>query len=117
NSGTTAASSGARTVPAGARGTAGNIATSVPISVTMGNSLTSTPKNVIWINRHHAIASGSTLKKTGGCDGCAGGAVSKQTLPADGYLQFTASETGTLRYVGLGTDKKSTSSIPFAFAL
>jgi hypothetical protein len=120
---TEVAGNGAHTLTAVARDAAGNIATSAAVSVTVANTVASAPgppRNVIWTNRVNATASGSTLKKTGGCDGCSdAGAVSKQVLPANGYVQFAASETSSLRYLGLAADTTVTpsGSIPFAFAL
>ena len=51
----------------------------------------------------NASASGNSVTKTGGCGGCAdSGAVSQQKIDASGYVEFTASETGPLRAIGLG---------------
>ena len=59
---------------------------------------------VAWINLVNLTGTGSSLQKTGGCDGCEDAtAHSQQQLAAgaSGYLQFTATETNTLRSAGL----------------
>ena len=59
-------------------------------------------------------ASGNSLQKTGGCAGCPdASAASAQTGSA---MQFTASETGTLRYIGLGTGGVGTQPNDIGFA-
>jgi hypothetical protein len=56
-----------------------------------------------WSMLVNASASGNSVTKTGGCGGCAdSGAVSQQKIDASGYVEFTASETGPLRAIGLG---------------
>src|SRR3954462_14750231 len=67
-----------------------------------------TAQPVTWVNVANAIAtspSNNGLQKTGGCDGCPdGGGSSQQTITSgDGYVEFTATETTTLRFVGLST--------------
>ena len=66
-----------------------------------------------------ATATGSTLKKTAGCDGCEdAGAFSTQALASgNGYLEVTASETTTQRLVGLSRGNTDTTGddIDFAF--
>ena len=55
-----------------------------------------------WNSPVNVTASAGTLTKSGGCDGCPdSGAVSVQIIPGDGYMEFTASETSALRYIGL----------------
>jgi hypothetical protein len=59
---------------------------------------------VAWTNLTNVTASGSSLQKTSGCDGCEDAdALSQQQLASggSGYLQFTATETNTLRSAGL----------------
>jgi hypothetical protein len=59
---------------------------------------------VAWTALVNLTASGSSLQKTGGCDGCEDAtALSQQQLAsgASGYLEFTATETNTLRTAGL----------------
>ena len=66
----------------------------------------------------NAAASGNSVTKTGGCGGCAdAGAVSKQTLGSSGYVEFTASETGTLRAMGLGESPTDPGSMLFSIRL
>jgi hypothetical protein len=65
----------------------------------------------------NVTASANSLQKTGGCSGCPdGSAVSQQQGTA---LQFTASETGTLRFLGLGSGGigGQPGDISFAFRL
>ena len=57
---------------------------------------------VAWTNLVNLTANGGSLTKTGGCDGCEDAtANSQQQIASSGYLQFTASETNTLRAAGL----------------
>jgi len=59
---------------------------------------------VAWTQLTNLTAEGGSLQKTSGCDGCEDAtAVSQQqiALGANGYLEFTATETNTLRSVGL----------------
>jgi hypothetical protein len=65
----------------------------------------------------NVTASANSLQKTGGCDGCPdASAVSQQQGTA---LQFTVSETGTLRFIGLGSGGigGQPGDISFAFRL
>jgi hypothetical protein len=58
---------------------------------------------VQWAFTVNVSATGTSLVKTGGCDGCPdASAVSSNSLSSNGMTQFVPSETGTLRYVGLG---------------
>jgi hypothetical protein len=55
-----------------------------------------------WMSLINMTASGSTLRKSGGCGGCPdASAVSEQQLASTGALQLTPTETATLRFVGL----------------
>ena len=118
---TTTVANGAYTLTAVARDAAGNTATSAAVSVTVANPGSFGPrKHVVWMNAVNATVTGSSLKKTAGCDGCAdAGAVSSQTVHGKGYVEFTASETTTLRYLGFGASGtiKPGKKIQFAFAL
>src|SRR5437870_2931106 len=62
---------------------------------------------VVWTNLADAITTGANnngLQKNAGCDGCPAGGNSQQTIAAgDGYVEFTATETNTNRFVGLST--------------
>lgn len=81
----------------------------------------SAPQTVAWTNRVNVTVSGTSLKKTSGCDGCTdAGAVSQQQISSgNGYMQFTVSETNTVRYIGLNNNSSGTgmAEIPFAFKL
>ena len=66
----------------------------------------------------NATASGNSVMKTGGCAGCAdSGAVSQQRIGSSGYVEFTASETGTLRAIGLGEAPTDPGSMLFSVRL
>jgi cell division septation protein DedD len=70
-----------------------------------------------WMSLINVTASANSLQKTGGCGGCPdASAVSQQQGTA---LQFTASETGTLRIIGLGSGAigGQPGDITFAFRL
>jgi hypothetical protein len=79
----------------------------------------STSEPARWSMLVNVTANGNSLQKTGGCGGCAdGGAVSQQQIGSGGgYVQFTASETGTLRYIGLGSNTTSANDFRFALRL
>ena len=63
-------------------------------------------------------ASGASLVKTGGCDGCPDAfAVSEQQVASDGTLEFTAAEAGSLRFVGLSSGGAGTAAGDIAFAI
>ena len=63
-------------------------------------------------------ASGNSLQKTGGCSGCPdGSAVSSQQVTGNGGLSFNASETGSLRFVGLGSGGVGTGPADINFAI
>ena len=69
----------------------------------------------------NATANGNSLRKTSGCGGCpdASGVAQQPITAGNGYVEFTVSETGTLRYLGLGSSAVGSdpSSIRFAFRL
>jgi hypothetical protein len=75
----------------------------------------------VWSSLVNVTASGNSLTKSSGCDGCAdAGALSQQQITSgDGYLEFTASETGSLRTIGFrgGTPGADTSEIQHAIRL
>ena len=62
-------------------------------------------------------ASGNSLQKTSGCGGCADASAASEQL--GNAIQFTASETGALRYIGLGAGSVGAqpSDIKFAWRL
>src|SRR5262249_26437640 len=96
-------------------------ATTVTATFTSGTSSSSTltVENVIWTNPVNVTATLNSIQKTSGCDGCedAGAISQQQILSGDGYLQFTASETTTVRFVGLSTGNTGTSSAEIRFAI
>jgi Big-like domain-containing protein/purple acid phosphatase-like protein len=108
-----------------ARDRLGNVAVSAPVTVTVkGSRLTSAAttttsvQNVIWTNMVNVTASGNSIQKTGGCDGCQDAAArSNQQITVNGYVQFTASETTTKRGVGLGAANAGTSRDNIAYAI
>jgi hypothetical protein len=66
----------------------------------------------------NVTVSGSTLVKTGGCDGCADAtAVSQQQVTGTGAITFTAAEADTLRLVGFGSGGVGTAAGDINFAL
>src|SRR5215831_4267366 len=75
--------------------------------------------DVVWISLVNVSTNGNSLQKTSGCDGCAdAGAISQQQITSgSGYVQFTASEVGTLRAIGLSTGNPGTSLTEIKFAL
>jgi hypothetical protein len=84
-------------------------------------STPSGPEDVAWTSLVNVTATGNSLEKTGGCDGCEdAGAVSQQQIASgSGYLEFTVSETNLVRFIGLNDNSTGTSDneIPFAFKL
>lgn len=110
---TAGAADGAYRIKAVARDAAGNTGTSPRVAVTVSN----TRANVLWSHVVNVSASGASLVKTGGCDGCAdAGAISTQVIAADGYVEFRATETSSLRIVGLGRRVTGTPATPVKFA-
>ena len=74
---------------------------------------------LVWTELVNATVNGTTLTKTGGCDGCSdAGAVSDQEITAGaGYLEITVDETQKLRYVGLSVRQQGTGPTQIDFAL
>jgi len=65
-------------------------------------------------------ATGNSIQKTSGCEGCDAGATSQQQITSgDGYIEFTIGETNTLRYAGLGHGNTNANyaDIDFAFRI
>ena len=73
----------------------------------------------MWTSIVNSTLTGTSLKKTGGCGGCDdAGAVSQQTIASgDGYVEFTASETTTQRFIGLSNGNPGTSATEIAFSI
>ena len=66
----------------------------------------------------NASANGEGLIKTAGCDGCPdASAVSEQQISGSGALAFVASESASLRFVGLGTGGMGSGAGDINFAL
>ena len=72
-----------------------------------------------WMSLVNMSASGNDVEKTGGCDGCpdATAVSSQQVTSGNGSVSFKASETGTLRFVGLGSSSVATGAGDIGFAL
>jgi len=81
-------------------------------------SISSGVQPVQWSMLINATANGNSVTKTGGCAGCAdSGAVSQQRIGPGGYVEFTASETGSLRAIGLGESATDPGSMLFSIRL
>jgi hypothetical protein len=78
-----------------------------------------TTQSVRWTSLVNVAASGNDLQKTGGCGGCPdGSAVSEpQITSGNGTLEFVASETGTLRMIGLDQGGMEVGAGDISFAL
>jgi hypothetical protein len=73
---------------------------------------------VSWTNLVNVAASGGSLRKTGGCGGCGdAGAYSQQQVSGTGFVQFTMSETDTLRFIGLTSGSSGTDAADIRYAL
>ena len=73
---------------------------------------------VRWMSLINASANGEGLIKTAGCDGCPdASAVSEQQISGSGALAFVASESASLRFVGLGTGGMGSGAGDINFAL
>jgi hypothetical protein len=77
------------------------------------------PDNVFWTALVNVTATGNSLRKTAGCEGCGdAGAVSTQSITSgDGYVEFTASETTTYRGIGLSNGNTDTGLADIDFAI
>ncbi len=91
---------------------AGNTAKSADFAiVTTGASGTGgAPQSVSWTTLVNVTASGGTLTKTGGCNGCqdAGAVSTQQIASGDGYVELTLPATGTQRAIGLSRGNSNT---------
>ena len=66
----------------------------------------------------NVTASGTSVLKTGGCAGCPdASAVSEEQIASSGALEFIAPESGTLRFIGLGSGGIGTGAADINFAL
>jgi hypothetical protein len=87
-------------------------------SVSSGTGSTA-PSAIVWTNPINVTASGGSVSKTSGCDGCYdAGAVSQQQISGgNGYVQFTAGPTGSLRVAGLTASFSANNPNSIAFGL
>jgi hypothetical protein len=74
---------------------------------------------VSWTSVVNATANGGNLMKSGGCGGCPdAGAVSSQKIASgDGYVEFSVTESKTLRFIGLSSGNNGTAAEEIKFAL
>jgi hypothetical protein len=73
---------------------------------------------VQWMFTVNVTATGTSLTKTGGCDGCPdASAVSSGQITGSGIAQFVAAEAGTLRYVGLAYGGAGTAAGDINYAI
>ncbi len=122
---TTTALAGTHTLTAVVRDTAGNTATSAPVSVTVANGTTSatvvtqSAQSIAWTNLVDVTATSNSLLKTSGCDGCydAGATSQQQIASGDGYAEFTVTETTLLRVAGLTHASTSTNPNTIDFGI
>ncbi|MET0164099.1 MAG: hypothetical protein ABW318_03730 [Vicinamibacterales bacterium] len=74
--------------------------------------------SVRWMSLINMSATSGGLRKTGGCDGCPdASAVSEQQISGTGTLTFAASESASLRFVGLAAGGIGTGPGDITFAL
>ena len=73
---------------------------------------------VVWTSIVNATASGNTLTKTGGCDGCgdAGGASQQTIASGDGAVEFSV-PAGSFLMAGLSVGNTTTDGSEIDFAL
>jgi hypothetical protein len=73
---------------------------------------TSGAEDVVWTDLVNVTATGNSIQKTAGCDGCqdAGAASEQQIVSGDGHVEFTATETNTIRGAGLGNGNTDTTA-------
>ena len=88
--------------------------------LTASRALPQTAQVVDWTDLVGAAVANGVLRKTTGCDGCAGGARSVQTIDrGGGHIEFTP-VGGSHLFAGLGTQQTASTSyneIEFAFGL
>jgi hypothetical protein len=116
---TVATPNGSHTLGAVARDAAGNTASATTINVSVANGSPGGGSQVLWMALTNVTAQGSVLRKTGGCNGCPdAGAVSVQSIPTgNGYMEVTASETTTVRLIGLSRGNSDNTGADIDFAL
>jgi hypothetical protein len=98
--------------PSGTSGSSGSSGSS-------SGSGSGTPASAAWSNPVNVTASGNSVTKTAGCDGCSdAGATSQQQITgANGYAQFTADASGLLRIAGLTSSFSLTNPASIAFGI
>jgi hypothetical protein len=70
------------------------------------------------VDQVNVSASGGSLQKTSGCDGCLdSGAASQQVINGNGYLEFTATVENGMRGVGLNDQNTGTTGAEIDFGL
>ncbi len=120
---TATATAGGHTLTAVASDAAGNTATA---SVSFGTrearngaAPRGSVERVAWTNVVNATVYLWRLRKTSGCDSCAdAGALSSQRiLSGDGYVEFTASKSDKVYYVGFGPDSPGTSPLDLDYGV
>ena len=118
---TAALTAGTYTIKATARDAAGNTRSdSITVIVRTGSTVgTGTLENVVWVDTRNVTVTASSLRKSGGCDGCtdAGGGSAQAIASGDGFIQFTAT-TGPMGYFGFrrGATTFNGSQLQFALA-
>ena len=78
-----------------------------------------TSQPALWTNLVNATATGNSLQKTGGCDGCedAGAVSAQEILSGNGSLTFTATETNTMRAAGFSSPGLGTGIANMQYAI
>ena len=97
----------------------------ISIKPSARSSLTPVPEmraqDVVWTNLVDTTATGNSLEKTAGCDGCWAGAISQQMITAGGgYVEFTVTQADKRIWAGLSNNGKagvSGADIDFAVSL
>jgi Big-like domain-containing protein len=76
-------------------------------------------QNVSWKSLVNVTATGNSIQKTAGCEGCedAGGVSLSKIASGDGYVEVTATELAGLRYAGIGAGGSGTTAAGIAFGL
>jgi hypothetical protein len=112
---TRTATNGSHALTAVARDAAGNSTTSAAVTV----AVTTGPEPVVWTSLVNVTATGNSLKKTSGCEGCpdAGGVSSQTIASGNGYVEFQAPETTTFRVAGLSNGNADTSREDIDFGI
>jgi hypothetical protein len=86
----------------------------VPLSASQSPST----QAVVWTSLFEATANGNSITKTAGCQGCAAGGVSSQTITSgDGYVDFNISSVTDREATGLSLGNTDTSLGDIDFAI